>query len=105
MTHGELLRTLRERLAAKLGVPSTSLELTRELSAYGLDSLEAVNLTGELEVLIGRRIEPTAAWEHPTLWDLSVHLAELAGLDIELPEAEEDLDTILASMAAGAERA
>ena len=49
---------------------------TREpFSSYGLDSLAATELSGALETWLGRRVEPTAVYEHSTVEALAKHLA------------------------------
>ncbi len=49
---------------------------TREpFSSYGLDSLRATELSGALEAWLGRRVEPTAVYEHATVEALAKHLA------------------------------
>ena len=40
---------------------------TTPLETYGLSSRDAVILSGELENLLGRRIDPTIAYQHPTV--------------------------------------
>jgi acyl transferase domain-containing protein/acyl carrier protein len=45
------------------------------LSNYGLTSRDAVALSGELEEWLGRRLSPTLAYEYPSIWLLSQHLA------------------------------
>ena len=42
---------------------------------YGLDSVQAVGLTGDLEIWLGRRLSPTLAWDYPNIESLARHLA------------------------------
>jgi len=44
-------------------------------TSYGLDSLAAVSLSGELEEWLGRRLSPTLAWEYPSIELLARRLA------------------------------
>ncbi|WP_394821763.1 acyl carrier protein [Pendulispora albinea] len=46
---------------------------------YGLDSVAAVELTGELEAWLGRRLPPTLLYDYPTIGAVSAHLANDAG--------------------------
>ncbi len=49
---------------------------TREvLASYGLDSVTAVRLSGELEESLGRKISPTLVYDYPTIEALARHLA------------------------------
>ena len=103
MTHATLLASLKEALAQKLRLDPDALDIYAPLADYGLDSLEAVNFTGEIETLLGQRIDPMALWEHETVWELSVYLAEQAGLPIDLPDSEEELDALLKTLTGEAE--
>lgn len=68
----ERIRTL---LAHALSVPSSDIDDEREFDAYGLPSLEAVMLTGELEEWLGRPVDAEAAFEHASVARLARHLA------------------------------
>ena len=54
MTSQELEGWLIDRLAERLRVPKAEIDPLRPLEEYGLDSLEAVLISGELETLLGR---------------------------------------------------
>jgi acyl carrier protein len=43
---------------------------------YGMDSVHAMMLVGDLEEFLKRRLPPTLAWTYPTVETLSAHLAE-----------------------------
>ena len=40
----------------------------------GLDSMSAVSLSGDLEMLLGVDLPPTLLWEHPTISALVSHV-------------------------------
>ena len=44
---------------------------------YGLDSMTAVTLIGDLEEYLGLRLEVTLLWDYPTTETLSAHLEQL----------------------------
>lgn len=44
------------------------------LTSYGLDSVKAIELCGDLEALLGRELDPRVVWEHPTVDRLADHL-------------------------------
>jgi acyl carrier protein len=46
------------------------------VTRLGVDSTEAVVISGELQEWLGRRVAPTALWDHPTIDALAEHLAE-----------------------------
>jgi acyl carrier protein len=100
-TEEEILTWLQAHVAAKLNTTFDRVDPQRDLAEYGLDSLEAVSLSGELERLLGRRIEPTLVWDHPNLAAISAFLARATpGDDEALPENEEELDALLGRLMA-----
>ena len=64
------------QLAKRLSLATSQIEIDRPISSYGLDSVEAVNLAGELEEFVGRRFCPTLLWDYPTIKALICHLAQ-----------------------------
>jgi acyl carrier protein len=77
-TESEIRGWLAERIAARIGVSPRSINPTRPFTVLGIDSTEAVVLSGELQEWLGRRVPPTAAWDHPTIELLAQHLANPA---------------------------
>ncbi len=63
------------RLAGPLGIPASEVDPTRPFANFGLGSLRAVALAGELEDWLGRPLSPTLLYEYPTVVALSRHLA------------------------------
>ncbi len=63
------------KLAGPLGVSAREIDVTRPFASFGLGSLRAVALVGELEEWIGRPLSPTLLYEYPTVEALSRHLA------------------------------
>ncbi|HEY9768531.1 MAG TPA: thioester reductase domain-containing protein [Coleofasciculaceae cyanobacterium] len=63
------------QLAKRLALKTSQIEIDKPISNYGLDSVEAVNLTGELEQFVGRQFSPTLLWDYPTIEVLVRHLA------------------------------
>ncbi len=45
--------------------------------SYGMDSVLATMLVGDLEEKLGIRLPPTLAWDTPTIDAMSLHLAQL----------------------------
>ena len=62
-------------LAPLLHVHRDEIDPRRPFAEFGLDSLAAVTLSGELERWLGRELSPTLAWDYPTIEALSRHLA------------------------------
>jgi len=76
VTSKQLEEWLINQLAAQLNVPKKDIDPVRRLEEYGLDSLEAVALTGELEVMLGRPVDPTILWDYPSVRAVAAYLAE-----------------------------
>jgi acyl transferase domain-containing protein/acyl carrier protein len=58
---------LRERVAERLKVEPGAVDPERTFDSFGLGSSDAVTLSGDLEAHLGRELEPTLAYEHPTI--------------------------------------
>ena len=52
------------------------IDVTIPFESFGLDSVSAVGLTGELEEWLGCSVDPMAVYDYPTIDALSQHLAE-----------------------------
>ncbi len=63
------------RIAAILELDSTSIDPRQPFTYYGLGSIQAVSLTGELEDFLSRKLSPTLAWDYPTIELLANYLA------------------------------
>ena len=62
-------------VAAELGQRRDELDDEASLLAMGLDSLAAVDLVRKLELQLGRELPATLLFEHPSVAQLSAHLA------------------------------
>lgn len=71
----EISRWLCENLARRLKLSVDAIDPREPFSRYGLDSLAAVSVTGELEEWLGRKLTPTLAYDYPTVTSLAHHLA------------------------------
>ena len=72
---------VRRELATVLALPEGSGPIAddQSFSSLGLDSLTAVELRNRLQGALGRSVAATAAFEWPTVAELSVHLSALFG--------------------------
>jgi 8-amino-7-oxononanoate synthase len=68
-----------EKLADLLGIEAGEIDADQHLSVYGLSSMTGVMLTGDIEDWLGIRLEPTLAWEYPTVRTLARYLADEQG--------------------------
>ena len=71
----QITHWLRHRLATELQISPDSIDNHQPFNYYGLDSAQAVSLSGELERWLGRSLEPTLVWDYPTIAQLAAHLA------------------------------
>lgn len=63
-----------EQLATCLSLDSNDIDPDAPFDSYGLDSAEAVGLSGELEDWLQRRVSPTLLYDYPTIAALANHL-------------------------------
>ncbi|MFE9600508.1 acyl carrier protein [Streptomyces hokutonensis] len=79
-TSSEAIRGwLLDRVAYYLECPSAEVDAGVQLAELGLDSVYALNLCGDVEDHFGLAVEPTMAWDHPTIEAMTAYLAaELA---------------------------
>ena len=61
-------------MVAEFGLEPHEVEPTRTFLAYGMDSVQAMLLIGDLEARFGLRLRPTLVWDHPNLSSLTQHL-------------------------------
>ncbi|MEV7439349.1 acyl carrier protein [Streptomyces griseoviridis] len=68
-----------DRVAYYLERTPADIDAGAELAGLGLDSVYALTLCGDVEDRFGLVVEPTMAWDHPTIDAITAHLAtELA---------------------------
>lgn len=68
---------LTARVATYLNADASTIDTDTSLGDYGLDSVFALNLCSDLEFELGLIVEPTIAWDYPTIDAIAGHLAEL----------------------------
>ncbi|NEP43358.1 MAG: aminotransferase class I/II-fold pyridoxal phosphate-dependent enzyme, partial [Okeania sp. SIO2H7] len=64
------------KLAERLEIKTDDIDIHKDFSDYGLNSIEAVNLSGELENFLNRRLPPTLLWDYPNISALANYLLE-----------------------------
>src|SRR5438477_9688451 len=78
------------RLSQVLQVEPGAIDIHEPFANYGLTSVDAVGLSGDLEDWLKRRLSPTLAYEYPTIATLARYLAgapailESTGMDREI---------------------
>jgi myxalamid-type polyketide synthase MxaE and MxaD len=64
------------KLSERLGIDSHEIDMREPFASYGLGSMEAVSLAGELAEWLGRKLSPALVYEYSTIEALARHLAE-----------------------------
>jgi acyl carrier protein len=75
-TATEIQSWLVAKIAALLGVSPEEIDVQEDLDFYGLESVEAITLSGELSEWVGRDLSPTIVREYPTIIDIARYLTE-----------------------------
>ena len=66
------------RISELLAIARAEIIVTEPFASYGMSSMAAVSLAGDLEDWLGFRLAPTLAWDYPTVEELAQHLAGAA---------------------------
>jgi acyl carrier protein len=67
LTQDQLREWLSNKVAEEAGIEQSIISQCEPLSRYGLTSMQAVTIAGDLETFLGRRIAPTLLWENPSI--------------------------------------
>jgi acyl carrier protein len=78
-----LQRWLVTQLSSQLSIDSATINVTEPLTRYGLDSIDAVTLVGDLEDWLDLELPDTLFWDHPSIAQASAFLVE----NFEIEEA------------------
>lgn len=63
------------KISELLGLARGEIVVTEPFASYGMSSMAAVSMAGDLEDWLGFRLSPTLAWDYPTVEALARHLA------------------------------
>jgi acyl carrier protein len=66
-TAAEIERWLVEKIALRVQVEPERISVDEPITRLGIDSTEAVVLSGELQEWLGVKVPPTVAWDYPTI--------------------------------------
>ena len=79
-----------EQLADVLSLDADSIDVDESLTRYGLDSIDAVTLVGDLEDWLDLELPDTLLWDHPTIAGAAQFL--ITEYDIDEVEIESEAD-------------
>jgi 8-amino-7-oxononanoate synthase len=68
-----------DRLSQILEIEANQIDVGQNFEEYGLDSAEAINLSGDLEDYLGCRLSPTLLWDYQNIEALAQYLATNTG--------------------------
>jgi acyl carrier protein len=70
---------LAERVATYVQKAPEDIKPNVPLAEYGLDSVYALTLSGDIEDHLGLVLDPTLMWDHPTIAALTQILLQMVG--------------------------
>ncbi len=65
-----------EQIADVLSIEPSTIEVAQPLTRYGLDSIDAVTLVGDLEDWLDLELPSTLLWDYPSIEKASVFMVE-----------------------------
>lgn len=71
-----LCDTLVQMLVQELRLPAGSVATDKPLTQYGLDSIAALTIAGDLEEMLGLELPSTLLWDCPTIDHLARYLSD-----------------------------
>jgi acyl carrier protein len=74
-------------LAEALAMDGRQIDQSQPFLSYGLDSVQAMSMVGDLEATFGGRLPPTLAWDYPSVDAMAEHLAGRLGRRAEAAPA------------------
>jgi acyl carrier protein len=63
-------------MAQEMGIDREKIDSRQSFLSYGMDSVQAMTMVGDLEAKLEVRLPPTLAWDFPDIDTLSIHLAD-----------------------------
>ncbi|MEM7593647.1 MAG: aminotransferase class I/II-fold pyridoxal phosphate-dependent enzyme [Cyanobacteria bacterium P01_A01_bin.83] len=64
-----------DKFAEVLEIEPNQIDVSQDFDEYGLESAEAINLSGDLEDYLGCRLPPTLLWDYQNIEALAIYLA------------------------------
>ncbi len=80
-TRKEVEDHLRLGLAEALGVGPEAIDARKAFTTFGLDSIKAFALTGDLAEWLDQELAATLFWDYPNIEALTTHISNLMGIE------------------------
>ncbi len=93
------------QLAEQLSLDANKIDVTEPLTRYGLDSIDAVTMVGDIEDILDEELPSTLFWDYPTVEKSVQFLADnydlsaIARTIANPPQIEELEETVTATTA------
>ncbi|MEV4757002.1 acyl carrier protein [Micromonospora sp. NPDC049559] len=81
ITRTALTDWLVERVAYYVERDPAEIDPTRQLTIYGMDSVYTLGLAGDIEEEFGVPVDPTVAWDNPTIEAIADYVLGATGRD------------------------
>ena len=78
-SRAEIEAWLIDRIARKVPMDRRKIDPRQPFNSFGIDSVTAASLTGDMEEWMGRELSPTLMYDYPSINELGKHLAGGAG--------------------------
>ena len=72
---------LMDWLSREIGIDRERIDPGESFLSYGLDSVQAMTMVGDIEAKLSCRLPPTLAWDYPNIDVLTEHLADRIGTE------------------------
>ncbi|UGT42564.1 acyl carrier protein [Nocardia yamanashiensis] len=72
----EIIDWMVDRIAEFLEVPASSIDIELPFIELGLSSVQAIEISGNLEQWLGLELPPTLAYDYPTIEDAAGYIAD-----------------------------
>jgi len=80
-TEAEVESALRGGLAGALGIDAAQVDPKKAFTAFGLDSIKAFALTGDLAEWLDRELPATLFWDYPNIETLAAYVCKVLGIE------------------------
>ena len=74
-TTESISKWLSKVIASETKMELSSIDVSQQFEALGLDSMKIVNLVGVIERQMGIELDATLLWEHTNIYDVAKYLA------------------------------
>ncbi len=90
---------LKAYLATSLDLSPEEIDIDTDFVDFGMNSMSMIDVSGELETLLGRRLDPTLVLDYSNIRALSEYLVDDSdGSSLPRPSLPSDVDQLLSKL-------